>query len=103
MVDWLCEGKEERDEGHAKDDLRARPEFFNFRFWLDESASEWVPPAHRFLQDPGGNLRVAGAMRGPSLTRGVSPQNSHPPAEPALLQEKRKNCWRSVKFGRENV
>jgi len=31
-------GKEERRERCEEDDLRARPDFFNSKLWLDESA-----------------------------------------------------------------
>jgi len=40
VLDWLCEGKEER-RGKVERDLRARTDCFNRQIWLDESASEW--------------------------------------------------------------
>ncbi len=77
-----CAREERRDEGEPKDDLRERPDFFNFKLWLDESASEWVQPSHTVFFFAGRDPKVAGAppMEGDPNPRtgGVSLQESPP-------------------------
>jgi len=91
VIDWLCEGKGGETREDANDDLRARPDFFNSKLWLDESARR-VGPSASFCRTAGRD-REGGwwFLEGPKFGRGVS-LGEPPPCGVSASCRKKKRC-----------